>query len=97
MNSMHRLAAVDIDGLAGHEIARRGGQEHHGADQVGGKLRALDGAAGGARGEMIADEVATCVSLSVMPGVTALTVMPNSPTSRASARVKPMTPAFDVV
>jgi hypothetical protein len=32
-----------------------------------------------------------------MPGVTAFTVTPNSPTSRASARVKPMTPAFEVV
>ena len=37
----------------------------------------------------------------VTPGYTlsetALTVMPYSPTSRASARVKPMTPAFEVV
>jgi hypothetical protein len=35
------------------------------------------------------------VSLCVMPGVTALTEMPNAPTSRASARVKPTTPAFE--
>ncbi len=35
--------------------------------------------------------------LSVKPGATALTVMPNSPTSRARARVKPTTPAFEVV
>ena len=42
-------------------------------------------------------ELSTCVSLSVLPGETAFTVMPWGPTSRASARVKPTTPAFDVV
>ena len=52
--SMHELAAVDVDGLAGHEIARRRRQEHHRADQVVGHLRALDRAALDARGEIVA-------------------------------------------
>ena len=43
------------------------------------------------------DEVATWVSLSVKPGATALTTILSSPTSRASARVSPTTPIFEVV
>src|SRR5262245_54772995 len=41
-SSMHELAAVDFDGLPGHEIAGRRRQEHDRADQVGGHLRALE-------------------------------------------------------
>ena len=50
---MHRLAAVDVDGLPGHEIARGRRQEHDRADQIGGHLHALDGAAGDAGGEIV--------------------------------------------
>ena len=37
------------------------------------------------------------MSVSIGPGATALTVMPNSPISRASARVNPMMPALDAL
>src|SRR5262245_25154294 len=50
---MHRLAAVDVDRLPGHEIAGGRGQEHHRADEIGRELHALDGAAGDAGGEIV--------------------------------------------
>src|SRR5436309_154012 len=51
--SMHRLATIDVDRLPGHEIARGRGQEHDGADEVGGHLHAFDGATGNAGGQII--------------------------------------------
>jgi len=39
---MHRLAAIDIDGLSGHEIARRRGEKHHSTYQILGHLHALE-------------------------------------------------------
>ena len=44
MSSMHIHAAVDTDGLAGHEVAVVGGEENHRADQVRGILIAVKGA-----------------------------------------------------
>jgi heme-degrading monooxygenase HmoA len=49
---MHRPAAIDIDGLAGHEVAGARSQEHHGADQVFGHLTARNRAAFNACGEV---------------------------------------------
>ena len=45
---MHGFSAIDVDGLAGDEVAGRGGQKHDGAHQILGKLIAVDGPAGGA-------------------------------------------------
>ena len=40
--SQKRYAAVDVDGLAGDEIAQRRGQEQYGTDDIGGHLNALE-------------------------------------------------------
>ena len=53
-SSMHRLAAVDVDGLAGHEVAGGRGQKHHRAHQVVRHLHALDGTAGDAGRQIVA-------------------------------------------
>src|SRR6516225_1766580 len=50
---MHGPAAVDVDRLSGHEIARGRGQEHHCSHQIIRYLHTLDGAAGDPRGEII--------------------------------------------
>src|SRR5215467_7955596 len=50
---MHGPAAVDVDRLSSHEIARGRGQEHHRSHQIIRYLHALDGAAGDSRGEII--------------------------------------------
>jgi hypothetical protein len=50
---VHRLAAIDVDRLPGHEVARRRREKHHRSHQVGRHLHALDGAAGDAGGEII--------------------------------------------
>src|SRR5262245_46746551 len=50
---VHRLAAVDVEGLPGHEIAGGRGQEHHRPHEIGRKLHALEGAAGDTSGEIV--------------------------------------------
>src|SRR5262249_45963041 len=51
---VHRLAAVDVDRLPGHEIARGRGEEHHRPHQVGRHLHALDRPPGDTGGEIVA-------------------------------------------
>jgi hypothetical protein len=46
--------------------------------------------------KLVMSGLSCTVSLRIRPGATALTVMPSGPSSRASARVIPMTAAFDV-
>ena len=43
--SVHVHTAVDVDGLAGHKIAVVGGEEDHGANEIGGILFPLKRAA----------------------------------------------------
>ena len=50
---MHVHAAVDADGLAGHEVAVVGGEKNYRADQIVGILIALEGAALSAVGELL--------------------------------------------
>jgi len=50
---MHIHAAVDADGLAGHEVAIIGSEEDYGADQIGGLLIALERTALSAVGELL--------------------------------------------
>ena len=53
ISSMHIHAAVDADGLAGHEVAVVGGEEDYRADQIRWILIALEGAALSAVGQLL--------------------------------------------
>jgi len=81
---MHIQTAVYRDGLAGHEVAVVGGEKDHRADQIGGKLVAVKGAALAPVGELLGGHHAFLVGLEmVRPGMIEFTQMLSSPTSRA--------------
>ena len=92
-------AAVHHEGLARDQPARVGGEIEHGADQIVGRevlLQALAGGDGLEKLVLLGAEELVGPSVSTALGAIALTLTQSRPSSRASARVMPMTAAFDV-
>jgi hypothetical protein len=87
MGSAQVVAAVDVDGLARHEVSVRRGEEQDRTDEVLGLLVALEGPLSLLLLDLLGREA-------VCGGVTTSTVMPSPPISLASEREKPTTPAL---
>ena len=91
------MAAVEKEGLPGHEVGGGGGQvDHQRADLLepaGTARRARRGAA--ARGSRGSPKASAFMSVTNQPGAIALTWMSWRAHSAASARVNPITPLLD--
>src|SRR5258707_6664335 len=88
------LAAVDHQALPGDERRQIGGQVQHGAAHVPGLTEPLE------RDQRLHASMASAPrpaspSVRMLPGATALTVIPNGATSIAALRMNPSIPAFD--
>ena len=89
---MQVLATVDVEHLTGDEGGVIRCQKEHRSDQISGNLVTGQRARLTLSGNHLLAKESVTALVRVRPGVTRFAVIPYWPTSRANARVNPMTP-----